>query len=94
MATFFMFGRYSNQALKGVSAVRTRKAEHLISRFRGRVISMYALLGEDDLVLVVTLPTLEDAMKVSTGLNKLTGIAFRTVPALSVSEFDKIMTEV
>jgi hypothetical protein len=31
-------------------------------------------------------------MKVSAELNKLLGVAFKTAPAVSISEFDKLMT--
>ncbi len=94
MHTFLMFGKYSTNALKNASATRTRKAEHLIGRFRGRVRSMYAVLGEYDLVIIVDLPGVEEAVKVSAGLMELTGIAFTTVPAISVSEFDKLIQEI
>jgi uncharacterized protein with GYD domain len=49
MATFCMFGRYSSEALKGMSAKRTKESESLIKKFGGKVESMYALLGEKDL---------------------------------------------
>ena len=94
MHTFLMFGKYSTNALKNASATRTRKAEHLIGRFRGRVHSMYAVLGKYDLVIIVDLPGVEEAVKVSAGLMELTGIAFTTVPAISVSEFDKLIQEI
>jgi uncharacterized protein with GYD domain len=93
MQTFIMNGKYSSNALKNASATRTRKAEHLIGRFHGKVRSMYAVLGDYDLVLIVDLPGLEEAIKVSTGLMELTGIAFTTIPAISVSQFDKLITE-
>jgi len=94
MMTFFFFGRYSSQALKNASAIRTRKAEHIVGRYRGKVKAMYALLGEHDLVLIIDLPSVEDAVKVSTGLASLTGISFTTFPAISVDQFDKIISEV
>jgi uncharacterized protein with GYD domain len=94
MHTFIMIGKYSPNALKNASATRTRKAEHLIGRFRGRVRSMYAVLGEHDLIMIVDLPGVEEAVKVSTGLMELTGISFTTIPAIPVSEFDKLIKEV
>jgi uncharacterized protein with GYD domain len=48
-------------------------------------------LGEHDLVLIVELPDTEDAIKASVALNRLTGIAFRTMPAIGVPDFDKII---
>jgi len=94
MATYFMFGKYSSKALKEMSAKRTDKAMGLIKKFGGKVNAMYALLGEQDLVLIVDFPGIEGAMKASVALNKLTGIAFTTSPAVTVKEFDKIMTDV
>ena len=94
MSTYFFFGKYSTQSLKNASSARTRKAEHIIGRFRGQVKAMYALLGEHDLVMIVDLPGIDEALKVSMGLTKLTGIAFTTFPAIGVSEFDKLLQEV
>ena len=94
MATYLFLGKYSSQSLKTASAARTRKAEHIIGRFRGQIKAMYALLGNDDLVMIVELPGLQEAIKVSMGLTKLTGINFTTYPAISVGEFDKLVQEV
>ena len=91
MAIFFMFGKYSGEAIKGIGAKRTEKAVELIKKLGGEVKSMYALLAEKDLVLIVSLPGVEEAMKASVDLNKLTGIAFTTAPAVTVEEFDRIM---
>ena len=91
MATFMMFGRYSSEALKGISTKRTEKATELIKKSGGEIISMYALLGANDLVLIVDLPDLEEAMKASVTLGKETGIAFTTSPAVKVEDFDKLM---
>jgi uncharacterized protein with GYD domain len=55
---------------------------------------MYALLGKTDLVFITTFPRIEQAMKASVGLSKLTGISFTTSSALPIKEFDKIMTKV
>ena len=92
--TYLMFGRYSSNALKTASATRTRKAEHIVGRFRGQIKGMYAMLGGNDLLMIVDLPGIEEAIKVSTGLTKLTGITFTTYPAISVTEFDRLMQEV
>lgn len=91
MATFMLFGKYSAEALKGVSAARTKKAAALIKKLKGKVIGMYAILGEKDLVFILELPGLAEAMKASVGMHKLTGISFTTSPAISVAEFDKLM---
>lgn len=94
MSTFFMLGKYSSEALKGISSGRTDKALKLIKKFAAEVKSMYALLGEIDLVFILTFPDVEKAMQASVALNKLTGISFTTLPALTVEEFDKVMSKV
>jgi uncharacterized protein with GYD domain len=94
MATFIMFGKYSSEAVKGMSADRTDKGLSLIKKFGGEVKSLYALLGEIDLVFIITFPNVEKAMQASVALNKLTGISFTTLPAVTIEEFDKLMTEV
>lgn len=94
MATFLMFGKYSSEAMKGMSAKRTEEAGSLVKKFGGEVTAMYALLGEKDLVAIATFPSNEQAMKASVALSKLTGISFTTSPAVTVDEFDKMMAEV
>jgi uncharacterized protein with GYD domain len=94
MGTFFMFGKYSSEALREISAERTDKAHSLIKKLGGEVISMYALVGEKDLVFIVNLPGIEQAMKASIALSKMTGISFTTSPAVTVEEFDKMIAEV
>lgn len=94
MATFLMFGKYSSEALKGISSKRTEEASNLIKRFGGEVKATYSLLGEKDLVIIVTFPGIEGAMKASVALSKMSGVSFTTSPAVTVEEFDKLMTEV
>jgi uncharacterized protein with GYD domain len=94
MSTFFMLGKYSSQGLKTASAVRTRKAEHLVARMRGKILNIYALMGEYDLVLIVDLPGMTEAINLSAGLTKLTGISFTTSPAMPVKEFDRMIAGV
>ncbi|TKJ32972.1 MAG: hypothetical protein CEE38_21735 [Planctomycetes bacterium B3_Pla] len=94
MATFFMFGKYSSEALKEMSAERTDKAVSLIKKFGGELNSMYALLGEQDLVLIVDFPELEQAIKASVALTKMTGVSFTSSPAVPVEDFDKMISEI
>ncbi len=94
MATFFMFGIYSVDALDDIGAGRTSDADKLIARYGGKVNSMYALMGEQDLILIVDFPDTQHAMQSSVALSKLTGISFSTSPAIAVAEFDQLMAEV
>ena len=77
--------------MKEMSGKRTNKAIGLIEEFDGKVSSMYALLGEHDLLLIVDFPSIEDAMQASVALSKLTGIGFSTSPGVKVEDFDKLM---
>jgi uncharacterized protein with GYD domain len=89
-----MFGKYSSRALQEMSIQRTDKATDLVRQFGGKVEAMYATLGQQDLVFVVSLPGTDEALKASVALTKLTGISFNTVPAVSVQDFDKLMSEI
>ena len=91
MASYLMLGKYSAGALEGISAERTGRAAGLIKAAGGEVKCMYALLGAYDLVFIVDLPDTAAAMKASVALSCETGIAFQTMPALSVEEFDRVM---
>ena len=91
MAKFVMLGKYSTDALKAVSAERTQKGIELIEKSGGKVISILALLGCYDLLLMVDFPGIKEAMKASIVLTKLTGIGFSTCAAISIEEFDKLV---
>jgi uncharacterized protein with GYD domain len=90
MPTFCMFGKYSSDAVKEISAKRTVKATAMLNKVGGKVKAGYALLGETDLVLIVDFPGVQEAMKASVELNKLLGISFTTSPAVTLEEFDKL----
>ena len=91
MATFFMFGKYTSQAVEKISAERTNQAVSEIKKLGGEVQAMHVLLGEYDLLFCVTLPGIDAAMKASVTLSKLTGISFTTCPAVTVETFDSLI---
>ena len=93
MATFFMFGSYSTDAIKKISIKRTEEAIETVKQLGGEMRGIYALLGEYDILFCVELPDTEAAMKASISLNQLTGISFRTCPAVKVEVFDRLATE-
>lgn len=93
MATYYMFGKYSQDAVQGISADRTKEAVSVIKKLGGKVNSMHVLLGRYDLVLVVTLPSAEKVVKASIELTRLTGIGFTTSEAIPVEKFDKLTAE-
>lgn len=91
MPTFFMFGKYSAESMKGISANRTRQVVDIVDRFGGEILAMYALMGAYDVVLIVKFPTMEDALKASVTMSQSLGISFSTLPAIPVEEFDKLV---
>jgi len=91
MATYLMFGKYSPEALKSMSAKRTTEAKALIKKNGGELKAAYAVLGDVDLVMIVDLPDTARAMAASAALAKATGIGFTTAPAVSVEEFDRLV---
>jgi uncharacterized protein with GYD domain len=94
MPIFLMFGRYSSEAIKGISSERTDKARELIEDNDGKIISMYAVMGEHDLVFTIDFPGPDNAMAASVALYHLTGIHFSTSPVVDVEQFDKLMGRV
>lgn len=93
MACFFMFGSYSTESIKQISGERTRTVCKFIEDAGGRVKEIYALLGEYDLVFIVELPNMTDAMKASIALGQATGISFNTSAAIPVEEFDQMVEQ-
>ena len=90
METFFLFRKYSKEALDKISSDRTRKAINTIQKLGGRVKSAYALLGDRDLVFIINLPNAKQATLASIALTKQTGIAFTTSPAIPIEQFDNL----
>jgi uncharacterized protein with GYD domain len=94
MPIFMMFGKYTTEAMQGISPERTEKAIQLIKANGGKVVSMVAVMGEHDLVFTLDFPDAESAFATSVGLNKLTGISFTTSPVVEVEKFDKLIAKV
>jgi len=93
MQTFILFGKYTTEGLKGMSPERTDAAVDAIEKCGGEIEAMYVTLGKHDLVFILAFPSLEDAMKCSVFLSRMTGIAFTTAPAVTVEKFDQMMAE-
>lgn len=94
MPIFLMFGRYSSEAIKDVSPERTVQARNVITKNGGKIISMYAVMGEHDLVFTIEFENADRAMATSAALYKLTGIHFTTSPVVDVEQFDSLIGEV
>jgi uncharacterized protein with GYD domain len=94
MATFVMLGQYTTESVKHISAKRSVDAEALIKKHGGKVKEGYAMLGENDILLIVEAKNVENAMKISVGLSKLLDISFTTSPAVGMDDFDNLMKDV
>jgi uncharacterized protein with GYD domain len=77
-----------------VSPERTKKAVEIIRQNGGKVISMFAVVGEHDLVFTLDFPTTEQALAASVALHMLTGISFTTSPVVDVEQFDRMISEI
>ena len=91
MATYFLNGTYGADAMKGISRKRTADVTKMIEDTGGKIISIYLLLGETDLVIIADFPGLKEALKGSVSISKMTGISFTTSPAITAEEFDDFM---
>jgi uncharacterized protein with GYD domain len=85
-----MFGSYSQDSIRKISAKRSDDMVKLIGKNGGKLTAGYAMLGKKDLLLIVDLPTTEQAMKTSVALSRMLGIGFSTAPAVSIEAFDKL----
>lgn len=93
MPVYFMFGKYSSEAMKEISKERTKKTIDIVNQFGGEITAMYALMGAYDLVLISSFPNMQNALQASITITRATGISFSTLPAMSVEEFDELMTK-
>jgi uncharacterized protein with GYD domain len=92
MNTFFMFGKYSVEAVKGIHPERTAKAIKIIEVLGGKIKGMYAVLGDYDLILIVECTDMDKIVRMSVDLFNITGIHFSTFPAMSVDYFDILLS--
>lgn len=90
MSLYLMYGKYNPGSLQDISPERTEKAKDLVQENGGTIKAAYALLGEIDLLFVVSFASIKNVVKASVELGNLLGISFSTVPALTIDEFDKL----
>jgi len=92
MQTFILFGKYYlADSVKNISASKTNEAHEKINAMGGKIISIYSLLGNYDLLIIAKFNDFSATMKASVELNRLMGCSFVTSPALSIKEFDDLM---
>ena len=95
MSTFYMFGTYSAEMFRDVSAGRTKEIEAMVKEYGGKIIQIHVLIGKskDDLVLVVDFPDTETTVRFSVAMTNKLGILFVTHPAITMEKFDEIAEE-
>ncbi len=93
MVTYFMFGDYSAEGIQEISADRTEKANAIVKKLGGKIKSIYALIGSFDIVIIVELPSREEAIKASIAIGVEIGMSFQTFPAITAERFDQIVAE-
>ena len=94
MSTYVLLGRYTIEAIKGISKERTAKADELAQKFNGSIKSVYAMTGRNDLLMITEFPSTEEVMQFSVALTHLTDIAFTTAEAVTADKFDQLMSSV
>ena len=90
MATYMMFGKYNQGIMQKISPERTEQAKELIAENGGKVKAAYALLGDKDLLFIVSFNTIKDMIRTSIEMGNMLGITFSTTPAITVEEFDEL----
>jgi uncharacterized protein with GYD domain len=91
VATFIMTGKYSAESIKRISSERTMKAIEIVEQCDGKLVAAYATMGDNDLLAIMEFPGVDEAIKASVALHEALGIAFSTVPAIRVEDFDKLV---
>ncbi len=91
MSTYFLTGTYGTDAIQSISRNRTADVTKVIEDIGGKLISVYLLLGEKDLVIIAEFPGLKEAILGSVSISKITGISFTTDPAITAREFDDFL---
>ncbi len=90
MTTFFLFGDYNAESLRQIDEKRTRKSEEIVQGYGGTLKCVYALMGEHDLVFLVELPGVQEALQCSLAITAATGISITSAPAVPVALFDEL----
>lgn len=93
MSTFVLLGRMSGESMKEISPQRTVDALALMKKYGGELKSGYVMLGKYDLILILDLPNMAQAIKTAVGLSRMLGVTLITSPAITFEEFDKLMRE-
>ena len=90
MKTFLILGKSSCPELREIGLKYKREVVNLVETFGGDVKSIYLMIREKYLVLILGFSEIKKAMRASIALSKLTGISFRILPVVPVDEINNI----
>jgi uncharacterized protein with GYD domain len=92
MAKFLVQVRYTADGTKGVlkegGTGRRKVVEEFTAAMGGSLDAFYFMLGEDDAVLIIDLPTTESALAVAMSVRASGAIVSRMTPLISLEDVD------
>ena len=94
MSNYFLFGKYENGGARNASGDRTKLCKEITTKYGGKFISCWALLGDWDIVCQVEFPDNNTAMKCAVAWNKCTCVEWTTCPAVDINTYDNFTYEV
>jgi uncharacterized protein with GYD domain len=89
MPLFVTLAKYTQQGRQNINGVpeRFQNARRLIESKGGRMIAIYGLLGEWDLMAITESPDEKTAMSIAMAIGKQGNISAQTMTAVSEDEF-------
>ena len=91
MATYVSLFNYSSEGVKGISSKRTGQAKEAIEKAGGKYVAAYGLLGPYDAIVIAEYPDEKAATKGVLALSKLIGASSKTMTAIPIEEFDRLV---
>lgn len=95
MPKFLIKGSYTAEGLKGLQKDKASGREHAISAacsaLGGKLDAIYYALGDDDVFVVVDLPSHVQVSSLCVTVGASGMVSTRTVPLLTVAEMDKAL---
>lgn len=94
MATFLVFGNWTEQGIKNVGEAPNRiKTTHSLVEKAGGKMQLFYTLGDYDFVMLVELPTDEAVAGVLARLGSMGNVRTKTLKAWSEEEGARILSE-
>lgn len=89
MPLYVTLGKYTAEAMKAINEVPERFAQNrsLIESQRGKLVAVYGLLGEWDLLVISEFPDEQSAMSALLTMGKAGRITTQTMTAVSMDDF-------